>query len=257
MRNTGPLTNLLGWESQDDLGARAHFLFEPSDKLSVLLSGDYLNSKGTGSRGVDFFNAALSGLTYDDFDDPRKVNQAASARRRTPFTGALHSTRPTARICSTCSTSAAIATCTISNSLSTNGRNYDFDGDEAAIVIAAMRAGPDGPLADEYVAERYYGNYGALIWDTTSESRTHELRFTSPDSAERLTWAVGALQVQGRAGACFSASRSTTRRSSVPGIQPGLDDRRIRIGLCGHHVRAHRSAAHHRRRALLGRKQGA
>ncbi len=41
VRNTGPLTNLLGWESQDDLGARAHFLLQPSDKLSVLLSGDY------------------------------------------------------------------------------------------------------------------------------------------------------------------------------------------------------------------------
>ena len=58
VRNTGPLTNLLGWESQDDLGARAHFLIEPSEQLSVLISGDYLNSRGTGSRGVDMFNAA-------------------------------------------------------------------------------------------------------------------------------------------------------------------------------------------------------
>ena len=63
VRNTGPLNNLLGWESGDDVGARAHFLIQPSDKLSVLLSGDYLSSKGTGSRGVDFFNAASQGQT--------------------------------------------------------------------------------------------------------------------------------------------------------------------------------------------------
>lgn len=54
--------------------ARAHFLVEPTEKLSVLLTGDYLNSRGTGSRGVDFFHASRQGLTWDDFDDPRKVN---------------------------------------------------------------------------------------------------------------------------------------------------------------------------------------
>ena len=120
-----------------------------------------------------------------------KSTRQASARRRTRTIGALHSTRPTARICSTCSTSAAIATCSISISHSNNGRNYDFDGDEAADSDSRQCGAGDSPLADEYVEERYYGSYGALIWDTTSESRTHELRFTSPDDAERLTWAVG------------------------------------------------------------------
>ncbi len=77
------------------------------------------------------------------------------------------------------------------NSLSTSGRNFDFDGDELAEVAQGNVVDPNGPLAQEWIDERYYGNYGALIWDTTSESRTHELRFTSPDDAGRLTWAVG------------------------------------------------------------------
>jgi len=74
VKNTGPLSDLGGWESQDDFGARAHFLVQPSDRFSVLLSGDYLESKGSGSRGVDFFNASLAGRTWDDFGDPRRVN---------------------------------------------------------------------------------------------------------------------------------------------------------------------------------------
>src|SRR6185503_926808 len=77
------------------------------------------------------------------------------------------------------------------NSLSTGGRNLDFPGDEREQVIRGNLTNPDGPLADEFIAERYYGNYSALIWDAKSQSRTHELRFTSPDSADRLTWAVG------------------------------------------------------------------
>src|SRR4029450_8980920 len=38
---------------------------------------------------------------------------------------------------------------------------------------------------------RRHGHYSPLIWDAPSESGTHELRFTSPDSAERFTWALG------------------------------------------------------------------
>ena len=89
VRNTGPLTQLLGWESQDDLGARVHFLIEPSEQLSVLLSGDYLNSRGTGSRGVDMFNAAArQGLRTTTSTIRAGSTRWASARCRTPITGA-------------------------------------------------------------------------------------------------------------------------------------------------------------------------
>jgi iron complex outermembrane receptor protein len=191
VRNTGPLTNLLGWEGQDDLGARAHFLIEPSEKLSVLISGDYLTSQGTGSRGVDFFNAASQGRTYDDFDDVRKVNQVgfSPVQDTTHWGAALNATYKTDWV--NVQYIGGYRDLHYKNSLSTGGRNYDFDGDERQQVIRGNLTSPDGPLADDYIAERYYGNYSALIWDATSESRTHELRFTSPDSAEKLTWAVG------------------------------------------------------------------
>jgi len=63
--NAGPLSNLVGWESQDDVGGRMHFLLQPSDELSALLTGDYLRSQGTGSRGVDFLQAAMAGIALD------------------------------------------------------------------------------------------------------------------------------------------------------------------------------------------------
>jgi len=191
VRNTGPLTNLLGWEGQDDLGARAHFLIQPSEQLSVLISGDYLTAQGTGSRGVDFFNAASQGQTYDDFDDVRKVNQVgfSPVQDTTHWGAALNATYRTDWF--NVQYIGGYRDLHYKNSLSTGGRNYDFAGDEREMVIRGNLTSPDGPLADDYIAERYYGNYSALIWDATSESRTHELRFTSPDSAEKLTWAVG------------------------------------------------------------------
>ncbi|MET0536144.1 MAG: TonB-dependent receptor plug domain-containing protein, partial [Steroidobacter sp.] len=191
VRNTGPLTNLLGWESQDDLGARAHFLIEPSEKFSVLLSGDYLNSKGTGSRGIDMFNYSESGRDWSSVDDPWRINMVG-------FTPVQDTDHWGASVNATYKTDfvnvqyiGGYRDLHYTASLSNSGRNFDFSGDELAEVDQGNVVDPNGPLAQAWIAERYYGNYGALIWDTTSESRTHELRFTSPDSAERVTWALG------------------------------------------------------------------
>ena len=78
------------------------------------------------------------------------------------------------------------------NSLSTSGRNYRLRRRRAPAGDPRQPDRSERPArATSSSRERYYGNYSALIWDATSESRTHELRFTSPDNAERLTWAVG------------------------------------------------------------------
>lgn len=192
VENTGPLNNLLGWESQDDIGARAHLLLQPSDRFSVLLSGDYLNSRGSGSRGVDFFNAAEEGFTVEDFDeDVRQVNMVGfTPVQDTDHWGAsLNATYRTDFV--NVQYIGGYRDLHYTASHSTSGRNLDFAGDERVVVERGGIVTPDDPLAPAYVQERYYGNYSALIWDTTSESKTHELRFTSPDDAERLTWAVG------------------------------------------------------------------
>ena len=192
VENTGPLNSLLGWESQDDVGARLHFLVEPNDRFSLLLSGDYLNSRGTGSRGVDFFNSSDEGLTVDDFDDEvRKVNMTGfSPEQDTDHWGAaLNATYRTDYF--NVQYIGGYRDLSYSASHSTSGRNIDFPLDEQVVVERGGIVTPDDPLAPLYIEERYYGNYSALIWDTTSETETHELRFTSPDDTERLMWAVG------------------------------------------------------------------
>lgn len=191
VRNTGPLSNLLGWESQDDLGARAHFLVQPTEKLSVLLSGDYLNSKGTGSRGVDMFNLSESGRDWNSVDDPWRVNMVGfSPLQDTDHWGtSLNATYKTDFV--NIQYIGGYRDLHYTASHSTSGRNFDFAGDELAEVAQGNVVSPTGPLANAWIAERVYGNYSALIWDTTSETRTHELRFTSPDDADRVTWAVG------------------------------------------------------------------
>lgn len=191
VRNTGPLEHLVGWESQDDIGARAHFLLEPSEQLSILLSGDYLNSQGSGSRGVNFYNASLAGRSFTSFDDPWRVNMVGfSPVQDTDHWGmSLNATFRTDFF--NVQYIGGYRDLEFQHSHPDSGRNLDFDGDEDIVVDRGGLVDPGDPLADEFIAERYYGNNSALIWDATSDSRTHELRFTSPDNAERFTWAVG------------------------------------------------------------------
>jgi iron complex outermembrane receptor protein len=195
IKNTGPLSNVLGWEGQDDIGGRAHFLVKPNDQLSVLLTGDYLQSKGEGTRGVDMFNLSQTGVNFNSVDDPRKVNSIG-------FTPVQDTRNYGITLNTTYKLDDLFNTQFIGGyrhlhyqaALSTGGRGYDFDGDEQqAIARSGGLVSLTDPIERQqaFINERVYGNFSQLDWDTTSLSRTYELRFTSPDSAEKLTWALG------------------------------------------------------------------
>ena len=194
VKNTGPLSNVLGWESQDDIGGRAHFLVQPTDQLSVLLTGDYLQSKGTGSRGVDMFNYSSTGQNFNDVSDPRRVNAVGfSPVQDTDNWGAtLNATYKMDFV--NVQYIGGYRDLHYTAALPTGGRTLDFDGDEQ---VQISNSGGLVSLTDPierqqaFIQERIYGNYSQLDWDTKSLSRTHELRFTSPDSADRWTWALG------------------------------------------------------------------
>ena len=191
VKNVGPLRNLTGWESQDDLGARMHVLVQPLEQWSFLLTGDYLRSRGTGSRGVDFFNAANAGINFNDVSDPRRVNMVAfDPTQDTRHWGlSLNATYKTDFV--NVQYIGAYRSLHYQSDHPSNGRDYAFPGDDNANIERGGFVHTGDPLAAQYLAERVYGNYSALIWDTTSKMHTHELRFTSPDSASRLTWAAG------------------------------------------------------------------
>jgi iron complex outermembrane recepter protein len=191
VKNVGPLRTLTGWESQDDLGARMHLLAQPLEQWSLLVTGDYLRSRGTGSRGVDFFNASKAGINFNDVSDPRKVNMAGfSPTQDTRHWGlSLNTTYKTDYV--NVQYIGAYRDLHYQSDHPTGGRDYAFPGDDNANIERGGFVHPGDPLAAQYLAERVYGNYSALIWDTTSKMHTHELRFTSPDSAARITWAAG------------------------------------------------------------------
>jgi len=191
VKNVGRLTNLTGWESQDDLGSRIHLLVQPLEQWSVLFTGDYLRSRGTGSRGVDFFNASRAGINFNDVSDPRKTNMVGfNPTQDTRHYGlSLNTTYKTDYL--NIQYIGAYRSLHYQSDHPTGGRDYAFPGDDDAQIAAGGFVKPGDPLARQYLLERVYGNYSALIWDTTSKMHTHELRFTSPDSASKLTWAAG------------------------------------------------------------------
>ena len=70
--DVGPL-NLDLAEEAENKGYRVQFLYEPTDRLSILLAGDYLDEKGSGYTGTNYANPLGNGIDPDDIDDPRDV----------------------------------------------------------------------------------------------------------------------------------------------------------------------------------------
>ncbi len=70
--DVGPL-DLGTAEAAENKSFRAQFLWEPNDRLSMLLAYDYMNEQGTGYTGTNFANPLGNGIDPDDIDDPRDV----------------------------------------------------------------------------------------------------------------------------------------------------------------------------------------
>jgi iron complex outermembrane receptor protein len=71
--NVGPVTNIDVAEAEDNLAYRAQLLVKPSDRLSVLLAGDYIHETGTGWTGSNYANPLGNGVRPDEIKDPRQV----------------------------------------------------------------------------------------------------------------------------------------------------------------------------------------
>lgn len=78
-RNVGPVQNIGVAEAQDNLSGRAQILWKPTDRLTILVAGDYISEGGTGYTGTNYA-APLGALergeiTQEQFDNinPREV----------------------------------------------------------------------------------------------------------------------------------------------------------------------------------------
>lgn len=160
-------------EAADDLGLRASFLYEPTDRLKIELSGDYLQQKGSGYTGVNFANALGNGIDPADIDDPRQV----VGRGFTPEEDTEHY----------------------------GGRlfvEYEFDdftleytGGLRDLVfdyefVTPASVAYDGVL--DTLGPLDIDNFNRIRFITDSESQTHEFRLVSDDS-KRFFGSVGAF----------------------------------------------------------------
>ncbi|WOE75528.1 TonB-dependent receptor [Alterisphingorhabdus coralli] len=76
--NVGPVRGIDVAEAEDNYAGRAQLYWEPTDRLSILIAGDYISENGTGFTGSNFAlplgeieNGNLSSL--DEIDNPRDV----------------------------------------------------------------------------------------------------------------------------------------------------------------------------------------
>lgn len=60
-------------EAEDNFGARLQFLYEPNEKLRMLLAYDYLLEQGTGWSGSNYANLLGNDIDPQSIDNPRSV----------------------------------------------------------------------------------------------------------------------------------------------------------------------------------------
>lgn len=161
-------------EAANDLGLRASFAWEPTDRFNVVLSGDYLQQRGTGYTGVNYANALGNGIDPDDIDDPREViGRAFTPEEDTEHYGGR-----------------LFATYDIGNGITaeyTGGLRdlvYDYEFVTPASVNYDGVVDTLGPLDID--------NFSRIKFITDSESTTHEFRLVSDDS-RKLFGSIGAF----------------------------------------------------------------
>ena len=160
-------------EAANDLGLRASVKFEPTDALTVMLSGDYLEQKGTGYTGVNFANALGNGIDPADIDDPRDV----VGRAFTPDEDTEHYG---GRLFASYDFGAF--------ALEYTGGLRDLVYDYEFVTPASVAY--DGVF--DTLGTGDIDNFSRVRFITDSESMTHEVRLVS-DASKRLYGSVGAF----------------------------------------------------------------
>ncbi len=194
--NVGPIQNIDVAEAEDNKAIRAQLLWEPSDRLSILLAGDYIHEEGTGYTGTNYANPLGNGIDPRDIEDPRDVIANA-------FTPILDNKHWGLR--ATVSYEAEPFTIEFTSSYRDLVADYDattpltpyYPGvmDNLAMredVLAAPL--PDGsqPLVDpEIVLNEVFDNWSRFQSITDSESYYNELRIFNSDGP--VIWSLGGM----------------------------------------------------------------
>lgn len=160
-------------EAADDLGFRAAYLIEATDDLTLTLTYDYIQQKGSGYTGVNFANPLGNGVRPDQIDDPRDV----VGRAFTPVEDTEH--------------------WGLKGHIQWDGEgiNAEYIGSMRDLVYDYEFVTPAGPFYEgvfDTLGDLDIDNFSRVRFITDSESRVHELRFFADEGA-RLFWTAGAF----------------------------------------------------------------
>lgn len=180
---------------EENYAGRLSLLWEPSDRLSVSIVGDYGKETGTGYPGANIFSAVVgSGLRPDKLNLKHVVYRGLQGDMENELWG-------------------------IQGKI-----NYDFEtfgaeltGSYRSVDFYQVNASSDGidyPGRDLSAVQ--YDNYSGNFWQTRSKSQVYEARLFANDD-QRFRWnlgafyfkedqAVGYLALADRGFCCYSAT---------------------------------------------------
>ena len=169
--DVGPL-GLDTAEAEDNVGLRAQFLMDVSDRLSVLVAYDKVHEQGTGWTGTNYANPLGNGIEPGAIDDPRDVYARA-------FAPALDTTHWGAKVEITYDFDWG----TLEYTASRRDLLYDYD--------AATPLSPDWRGVADVLqpVDEVFDNFSRFQFVTDSASDIQELRFFG-DSGP-WTWTAG------------------------------------------------------------------
>lgn len=177
-KNVGPVKNIDVAEAEDNLAFRAQFLVKPTDRLSILLAGDYIHETGTGYTGTNYANPLGNGINPKDIRNPRHV----VARAFTPDLDTKHW-----GLRGVVTYEADPFTIEYTGSYRDMVYNYD-----AVTPIAPFYPGLIDGLAElPGTIEEELDNWSRFQSITDSRSHYHELRLFNTDGP--LIWSLGGL----------------------------------------------------------------
>ncbi|WP_122464945.1 TonB-dependent receptor [Brevundimonas lutea] len=178
--NVGPVQGIDVAEAEDNYAGRAQFLYEPTERLSILLAADYVHETGTGYTGTNYAQPLANGISPDDIDDPRRV----IARGITPDLDTKH--------------------WGVRANLLYDGDAFDveYTGSYRDLVYDYEATTPFGPsydgvlddLAGDRPLDEVLDNFSRFQFITDSESTVHELRFF--DNEGPLIWSAGGFYMR-------------------------------------------------------------
>jgi iron complex outermembrane receptor protein len=168
--NAGPIHTLKATESADSLAYRASAKWVPTSQLTVNVSHDFTQERGTGYSGTNFAPALKAGILPQEIKNPRAVIYRGPQADQ-------------------------------------NMRQYGFKGD-ATYDLGSVQLQYLGGYRDLNYRQTTGGNAGIAYpgmpaptnldewstsyWHTTSKSQVHELRAFASDAA-RFRWTAGAF----------------------------------------------------------------